>query len=100
MINNLSWLTEKDYFTPINLFESKKKETLIESDKISVFVSNCFVFYIIQSKNVSFYFQHKLILYKPPNERTQFELDSIKWIFGVGFKFFNLFSNVSNYITN
>lgn len=48
---------------------------------------------------ISTHFQHKLIMFKPPEERTQFELESLKWIFAVGFKFFNLCPIVSNIFT-
>ncbi|XP_060864846.1 uncharacterized protein LOC132941015 [Metopolophium dirhodum] len=32
----------------------------------------------------------KLILFKPPDERTTLELQSIEWMFEIGFKFFHL----------
>lgn len=34
---------------------------------------------------------------KPPDERSAVEIDTVKWMFAVGFKFFKLCTSVSRY---
>lgn len=108
VIANLPLLNDEDFlFATINSFDSKAKEALVNSNKFSVFVSTVFIYtlynYIINigvyniNCNYNNNFQHKLICFKPSNKRTLFELESIKWIFAIGFKFFKLCPVVSIY---
>lgn len=53
MILNLSWLKVEDYLlTPIQIFESKGREILEESDELTVFVCKekmFFLFYVVNN---------------------------------------------------
>ncbi|CAI6373928.1 unnamed protein product [Macrosiphum euphorbiae] len=73
-IANLTWLQDDAYvLAPLDLFESIRMENLLTFYKlphISVF--------------------QKLILFKKPDERTELELQTIKWMFEIGFKCFQL----------
>ncbi|XP_025192392.1 cAMP-dependent protein kinase type II-alpha regulatory subunit-like [Melanaphis sacchari] len=73
-IANLPWLKNDDYqFAPIDSFDSIHMQNLISACKLS---------------EISVF--QKLILFKRPNDRTMFELETIEWMFAVGFKFFHL----------
>ncbi|XP_050055022.1 uncharacterized protein LOC126549558 isoform X1 [Aphis gossypii] len=74
VIANLPWLKDDDYQSaPVDLFGSIHMKNLISACKLS---------------EISVF--QKLILFKPPDDRTMFELETIEWMFAIGFKFFHL----------
>ncbi|KAF0771100.1 cAMP-dependent protein kinase type II-alpha regulatory subunit-like [Aphis craccivora] len=71
-IANLPWLKDDDYQSaPVDLFGSIHMKNLISACKLSEI-------------------SQKLILFKPPDDRTMFELETIEWMFAIGFRFFHL----------
>eukprot|EP00102_Acyrthosiphon_pisum_P020878 XP_016658088.1 PREDICTED: uncharacterized protein LOC100575934 isoform X2 [Acyrthosiphon pisum] len=74
VIANLPWLKDDDYIlAPLDLFDSICTENLLSAYKLS---------------QISVF--QKLMLFKPPDERTVLELQTIEWMFEIGFKFFRL----------
>ncbi|XP_026811220.1 uncharacterized protein LOC113552561 [Rhopalosiphum maidis] len=75
-IANLPWLKNDDYQSaPLDSFATIYTKNLILACKLS---------------EISVF--QKLILLKPPDDRTMFELETIEWMFAVGYKFFHLCS--------
>uniref|UniRef100_A0A2S2P384 Uncharacterized protein n=1 Tax=Schizaphis graminum TaxID=13262 RepID=A0A2S2P384_SCHGA len=78
-IANLPWLKNDDYQSaPLDSFATIYMNNLILACKLS---------------EISVF--QKFILLKPPDDRTMFELETIEWMFAVGFKFFHLCPIVS-----
>ncbi|KAL4143177.1 hypothetical protein QTP88_005537 [Uroleucon formosanum] len=74
VIANLPWLQHDDYvLAPLNKFDSICMKNLISAHVLS---------------HISVF--QKLIFFKPPEERTVLELQTIEWMFAIGFKFFHL----------